>query len=536
MPRSTLSDAARAAIVEKLAQTPHGERGDAIAELARTFGAHPATVYRAAGLGGAPRPRKKDAELRKWTRIAVAWTQRVPGGAPLDLAIEAAVAAGELPEVTLRPSFVKTAERIRRELGLRAQPARTHRLHADYPMQAILFDASTSKHLVVDKNAGFGDATRLKLHEKPATARNYKNKPTPPDRRRVIGYALWDMCTGIVRSRYTVSRGENAVDSIRFLCWALARSDDRRVVLHGVPDDLWVDQGSLIKSAVTRDLLERLDINTVVGPPYAKARMGGVEGSHKTRFKRFEGTLFWRSSDTITLGELNTRLAEYEIRENQRLSRTRVDGRLCTRTQAWVALTNRRAEDNPLHELPERPAETLSREGNRRIDNNGIIRFHGVEYESTDWHARWVVVHQALDGSGQIVLTDVNDPREKRTARRYAPRAYGKIRAAAATPLDKLVAADAKREDRKHADVYAPENAAENPVPWQARTAPPRPLENPLAGADACRDPDEAMALFVAHFGRVPRGEYARVRALVEKTGLDRQAVIGLAQTLRKAV
>lgn len=536
MSRSTLSEAARAAIVEKLGQTPAGERGDAIAELAQTFDAHPATIYRAASLGGAPRPRKKDPELRKWTRIAVAWRQRVPGGAPLDLAIEAAVAAGELPEAALRPSFVKTAERIRRELGLQEQPARTHRLHADYPMQAILFDASTSKHLVVDKNAGFGDATRLKLHEKPTPSSGYKNKPVPADRRRVIGYALWDMCTGIVRSRYTVSRGENAVDSIKFLCWALARSDDRRVVLHGVPDDLWVDQGSLIKAAVTRDLLERLDINTVVGPPYAKARMGGVEGSHKTRFKRFESTLFWRGSDAITLGQLNARLAEYEIRESQRLSRTRVDGRLCTRTQAWVALTNRRADDNPLHELPERPAETLAREGNRRIDNNGIIRFHGVEYESTDWHARWVVVHQALDGSGHIVLTDVNDRTEKRTARRYAPRAYGEIRAAAATELAKLVAADAERKDRKHADVYAPDAAAKSPAPWPARTAPARPLENPLDGADRCRDIDEAMALVVAHFGRIPRGEHSRVRALVERTGLDRQAVIALAQTLRKAV
>ena len=532
--RSTLTAAARAAIVEKLGQTPLGERGPAIDELAKTFDVSAATIYRAACLGGAPRRRAATRrEYREWVRIAVAWEQRAPGGASLDLAIEAAVAAGDLPEAALEMPL-KTAERIRRELRLLPTSKRTHRLHADYPMQAILFDASTSKHLVVDKNGGLGDATRLKLHFKPTPSSGYKNKRLPADRRRLIGYALWDMCSGIVRSRYTVSRGENAVDSIRFLCWALTRSDDRRVVLHGVPDDLWVDQGSLIKSAITRDLIERLDINPVVGPPYVKERMGGVEGSHKTRFKRFESTLFWRASDTITLGELNARLAEFEIRENERLSRTRVDGRLCTRTQAWVALTNRRPADNPLHDLPDRPAETLAREDRRKIDNNGIIRFHGVEYESTDWHARWVVVHQALDGSGHLAISDERG--DKRIARRYAPRAYGEIRSAAATTLDKLLTADAERietEGRKSADIYAPSTASKTVVPMPAATAPARPLENPLAGGDRCRDLDEAMRLFVSLYPHaLTPAQHTRVKARIETTGLHRQAVIELANGL----
>ena len=532
--RSTLSEAARTAIVEKLDQVPLGERVVAVRELAETFDVHPATVYRSAGLGGTARPRESNPDHRKWVRIAVAWEQRTPGSS-LDLAIEAAVAAGALPAAA-GALPLKTAERVRRELGLLPAPKRTHRLHADYPMQAILFDASTSKHLVVDKNAGFGDATRLKLHRKPTPAAGYKNKPLPADRRRLVSYAIWDMCTGIVRARYTVSRGENAVDSIRFLCWALARSDDRRAVLHGVPDDLWVDQGSLIKSAITRDLIERLDINPVVGLPYVKERMGGVEGSHKTRFKRFESTLFWRASDTITLGELNARLAEFEIRENERLSRTRVDGRLCTRTQAWVALTNRRPADNPLHDLPDRAAETLAREDRRKIDNNGIIRFHGVEYESTDWHARWVVVHQRLDGSGDVTISDARNPKEKRVARRYAPRAYGEIRSAAATTLDKLRTADAERietEGRESADIYAPSAASKTVVPMPATTAPARPLENPLAGGDRCRDLDEAMRLFVSLYPHaLTPAQHTRVKARIETAGLHRQAVIELANGL----
>ena len=534
MRRSSLSDSACATIRDTLRDTPHGERGAVVARLANTFDRSPSVVYARAELQGAPRPRAAThPERRTWTPIVVAWSNRAPEPAPLDDAAEAAVVAGDLPIEALAVPL-KAWEKLRRELGLVAAPKRTHTLNADYPMQAVLFDASTSKYLVVDNDAGTGDATRLKLHRKPTPSSGYKNKQLPADRRRVVGYGIWDMCTGVVRARYTVARGENALDSMEFLCWALARSEDRRVVLHGVPDDLWVDQGSLIKASITRDLIERLDINPVVGKPYDKPRMGGVERSHRTRFKRFETSLFFRASDYITLGELNARLAEFEIRESaRRFSRTRVDGRLCPRARAWAPLMRLRPADNPLRELPEKPAATLAREGVRKINTNGIIHYQGVLYESTDWHACWVTVHQAVDGSGDLTIS--NKTGDKRIARRHARRAYGDVRTTPATPLEKLVAAAAAQDeagDRKGADINAPEAAARTVVPMPAPTAPPAPLENPL-DAGRCRDLDEAMALFVSLHPQPLSGEqHARVKALIEKAGLDRQAVTAMANEL----
>ena len=159
-------------------------------------------------------------------------------------------------------------------------------------------------------------------------------------------------------------------------------------------------------------------------------------------------------------------------------------------------------------------------------------------YESP-WHDCWVVARRAVDGSGDLAITH-EDTGETSVARRYRGGDYNRIRAAAATPLDKVLAQRAGQDqagDRKGADVFAPKAGAGNVAPMRAKVAPARPLENPLAGGDRCRDLDEAMALFVAHFsGRLPAAEHARVRALVERTGLDRQAVIELAQTLRKAV
>ena len=403
----------------------------------------------------------------------------------------------------------------------------------------MLLDASTSQYLVVDgPDAGEGDATRLRLHRDPLPAAGYKNKPLPPDRRRVLVYSLWDMCTGIYRARYVVARGENALDAMDFLCWALAPAADPRVVMHGVPDDLWVDQGPLVKSAAARDLLERLGIDIVLGAPYAKERMGGVERTHRTRWRSFERPLFARAQDTITLGELNARLSEFEQREHaRRTARTPVDGRLLPRTAAWVPLMAKRPADNPLHELPANPIETLAREARRKVNQNGEIRWGNVLYESP-WHDSWVVARRAVDGSGDLSITH-EDTGETSIARRYTGGTYNRIRAAAATPLDKVLARDPARDEagnRKGADIFTPKSTGKV-APMRAKAAAARPLKNPLAAGRGCRDLDEAMALFVTHFGsRIPSGEHARVRAAVGRTGLNRQKVIELAQTLRKAV
>lgn len=538
MPAAKLSESTRAAIAAEVRAAEADRRVPAaVARLARLYDVSPATVYRAAGLGKTRRPRQPaHPEWRRWVRIVVGFAHESPKPMPLDIALRAAVAAGDVPpEAADLP--LKTLERIRRECGLRPRPQRTHRLAADYPMQVVLVDASTSEHLLVDgDDAGDGDATRLRLHRKPIPADGYKNKPLPADRRRVLVFGLWDRCTGVVRSRYCIGRGETAIHAVEFLCWALARSADRRVVLHGVPDEIWIDQGPAAKSAPARDLIERLTGQPpVLGEPYQKTRMGGVERPHRTRWERFERALFLllRKGDTITLGELNARLQEFEVRENARASRTPVDGRPVSRSIAWVALTDRRPADNPLRELPADAAGTLAAEAPRTIDQSGIIRWDGKLYEC-GWHSRKVIVRRAVDGSGDLVVVD---PRtgERCAAALFRPRPHGEVRSAQATALDRALAEHAARERPGGIDVYAPRPDAVV-VPRPARTAPPAPLENPLDPGRRCADIGEAMRLFVSHYPHpLSDAQHARVAALLEECDLDRQAVIDTAKSLLRA-
>lgn len=536
----SLSEAARRMIADALGAAPRGARGETASRLAARFGVSRATVYRAAAVGGASRPRPPARpEYREWVRIAVRAAHRAPADpVPLDLAIEACIEAGDLPpEAAAMP--LSTAHRVRRELGLVQRRRRTHRLNADWPMQAIQVDGSTSNHLRVLRPLPDGDWL-LKLHRRPWSARGYKNKPLGPGRTRLQIYGLWDMCTGYTLARYCVARGETSLDTLEFLVWALGgEHGDPRIPLHGAPDDLWCDQGSLFKSEAAGDLLDRLDITLIPGAPHNKERQGGVERPWRTRWARFERALFLRDTDTITLMELNVRLLEYEIRENaRRRSRTPVGGRPASRAEAWPALVRGRPADRPLHRLPPDPLATLAREARRWIDSQGHIRWGGREFEVDGWSERRVIAREAVRGEpDRLVVEEIRAdgrPPERRHARPLVRRRYGEIRSSARTPLERLLAETAG-DPVGTADVWAPRPTAGAPnvASLPARSAPAAPLADPLAVADRYPDLDTAMRAF-ARLWPHPLSPVNRslVAERIAEAGCTRSAVSDLAAEL----
>ena len=378
-------------------------------------------------------------------------------------------------------------------------------------MQAVQADGSTSAHLRVVR-ALPGDDWLLRLYRRPGPAGGYKNKPLGPDRERLQVYGLWDMCTGLTVARYCVAHGETSLDAMEFLCWALgAEHGHPGLPLHGVPDEIWFDQGPLHRSSATRDLIERLTgAPPQTGRPYNKDRQGGVERSWRSLWTRFERALFLLREPDIRLSELNARLVEYCAREAaRRLSRTPLpDGRVVSRAAAWTALTaSARPRGRPLRRLPPDPIATLAREGWRRIDDHGRIRWAAREYEVDGWAGRWVLVREAVAGGGagdgpadRLVCEEIRTdgrPVERRVAVPVERRPFGEIRTAPASALDRLLAEDGDAPGT--ADVYAPrpDGGRSNVMPMRARTAPPAPLANPL-DADHHPDLETAMAAFGA--------------------------------------
>ena len=528
-----LSESSRQAIAETLAGAPDGSRTRVARRLAAGYGVSLATIYRCAGRKGAARGRQAARpEYRDWVRIAVQIAHRAPDHpVPLDLAIAAGVQAGELPAAAADMPL-GSAYRIRRELGLHRRDRRTQRLSADYPMQACQFDASTSMYLSAHRPLADGDWL-LRLYRRPITARGYKNKPLGPDRERPVTYGLWDMCSGYRLSTYTVARGEDAVDSAAALAWMLGTDKDERLVMHGVPDDLWLDQGPLTKSRVTADLLERLDVAMVTGEAYNKERMGGVERAWRTLWARFERSLFLRGSDEITLSDLNARLVEYLVTENGlRAARASVGGRRVSRTDAWTALTNGRPADNRLRRLPDDPLSTLAAEAPRTLDANGHLHWDGKQYEAPTLYNCRVTARRAPDGSGDAVIT-CQATGVTEVARAVQPRQYGDVRAFATPPLKALL--EDRPADFAGADVYAPgqDAPAANVAPLAARSEAAAPLDNPLEAAAGFADVEDAMRAFHRIYPHpLSAVNRARVVARIEAAGLCREAVTALAQEL----
>lgn len=517
-------------IIEAMADPVDGAT-DTARKLARLYGLSVATVYRHAARGGAKRTgRAVNAEYRDWARTALAVAHSMPTRRPLplDLAVAAAVEAGHLPAAAL-DAPIGTLYRIARELGLAPSAARTQRLHAEYPMQAVLVDGSTSDNLVVVERLDDGDAL-VRLHRRPYPASGYKNKPLGEERLRLCLYALWDMCTGYQAARYVAARGENALDTLDFLVWVMTKKDDARLPIHGVPDNIWADQGPLFKHKVARDLLARLGIRLEEGMPYQKSRMGGVEQTHRTRWARFERALYLTGRDEFTVSEINDRLAEYHARENgTRPARVQVGGRAVSRTAAWVALSN--ARKTPLRLLPEGALKTLAAEGKCHVDSNGIVRWGGKEYELDGAIAdAWVTCRRPLDDTDRIVATAADGRQHE--GRVFVPRPYGEVRRAPASPLERL------RQDLPPltgVDLYAPAGAGEaaNVVALPVRTEPAAPLPDPTR-PDPCHESLEAAMLAFQELcpWPLPADMDAMVRKLLAEQGCSRAAVRELADDL----
>ena len=538
---AALASAARQEIQLAFEAAAPGGKAALVNKLAAAFGVSASTIYRAAQRGGKKRARApRRPEYREWARTAALMARASPERPmPLDLALDAAVQSGALPpEAAAMP--VGTAYRIIRELGFTPRARRARRLFADYPMQAVQVDGSGSECLMVERALPDGDFL-LKLNTTPLPSGGYKNKPLGPERLRVWCYGLWDMATGYTLSRYAVASGESSLDAMAFLCWALgAEHGDPRVPFHGVPDNLWTDQGPLFKSAASRELLERLGINLEAGAPYNKNRMGGVERSHRARWSRFESSLFAAGRETWTLAALNARLLEYHIKENDlRFSRSRVGDRNASRAAAWVALTNARPADNRLRKLPADPIATMAREARRWADGNGVIRWGGVEYELPgDLCNQWVTARRpavAADSEADAAVVVETTGGARHLVAPLRPRPYGQTPAAAMPPLERALA---DNPPVAAADCYAPgaarRNAGATPLP--PRSGPAAPLANPL-DANNHASPEEAMQAFLSLYGRpLSAARLAAARAILARHDFSKQATRDLALDMASLV
>lgn len=546
-----------AALHRECRDLPQGEKTARMEAAAELFGVSVSTLYRQldkAGLGS-DRDRNvsqaKRPELREWTAALMLLASKAPDSKPIALidALPAAVARGYIPERALGEP-IETFHRIAREMGFREDTRKINALAAEYAHQAVLFDASSSAYYSVVKELDDGDYL-LKINPRPHA--DYKNKPVGKDRLRVIVYAFWEMYSGHQWAKYTVSMGENGYDAIASLIEYCEPKADPRDPVQGRMDELWADQGAMVKLGASRDLIERMDIALKLGEPYVKERMGGVEQTHRRRWG-FERTLYMEVINKaaakaegidlatltdaelgfITLSELNARCATHRARLNANPARWQPTKTKCA---AWSHSAAERArQGNPIRKIPANAIETLCTEIRRRVDQHGVIRWDNEFFEVEDGlHSRWVIARRAVDDPTQVVVEDIETGKRYGT-KPFKPRTLGEHRAFKTTPLEKA------RDLGGTLTAPSPYQPAEgsNVVALPTRTAEPAHLPNPLeAGRHGSLG--EALRAFMDWHGMPSFAsdypeEFGTYVELITESGLSKDEVRKLALELRRAL
>ncbi len=533
-----------AALFDELQHAPHGEKRARIEAAAALYGVSPSTLYRKlgeAGFGSEQRrtPRTLDRpEYHAWAGAVMSLALKSPDGraVPLVLALDAAVRAGVVPPEAARMPL-GTLQRIAREAGYREERQRVNWLAAEYAHQVVVFDGSHSQYFSVVKQLDDGDYL-LRLDNRPRTQREYKNKPVNKDRQRVIVYAAWEMYSGAQWARYTVGRGENAADGIQFLCDYMLPHPDPADPIRGVMEQLWVDNGPIAKYKPVRDLLGRLGIDVVPGPPYAKERQGGVEQTHRRRWE-FERAFFVArisggeagtlAAGELRLSELNGWLQSHLARLNARPSR-RDPG--LNKYASWQRSI---AARGGVRALPDNPIETLATEAPRYVGQNGLFVWDNVWYEVETIFCRHVYARRSLGDPSKVIVEDIE------TGQRYAawkaePRLLGDYRAFPDTP------AQSARKAGEHMAGAIPFDAVADSkvVAFPQRTQPAAALADPL-DAGRYSTLSEALRAFAEIHGMPSFAfdhpeQFAEIIEIIQSARLDKDLVRTLALELRDAL
>lgn len=516
---------------------PKKARTATLQRLADRLGVHPSTLYRAfntIGHRGAAKPRDPlHPERRDWADILYTLSAKVPDGTlALDLCLSVAVQDGLLPP---EAADVRVSEyaRLIRQRGYRQTIRRGRRLSAEYPMQAVQFDASTSKRFRVLRQLDDGADRLLEIWHRPDPASGYKNKPLGEDRERLILYGQWDMCTGYRHMAARAALGESGLDAMDYLVTSWVGTDDPRDPYRGKPEDLWTDQGPLTKYPPTADLLQRLDVALVVGQPYDHTRQKGIETGWRTVWSRFEGQFFLRCGAkekwTIRLSDYQAELTAYRAEQNDKASRC--DATL-SRRDAWTRLSNQRGGTRP---CPADALETLATEVYRVLDSCGVFSWDKTEYEVPKYYSRRVIARRAVDGTDRVIV-EIPETGERLEAKPHRPVKYGEWKGTAGQqvlPHDR--AKEAGATIVCPTPFYGRANAEPegNVVHLPPRAQPAAELADPLAINTSYRNLTEAMEdLHHIYTGTLDATQRTLVEQAILNAGLNRQAVRDLALQL----
>ncbi len=193
-------------------------------------------------------------------------------------------------------------------------------------------------------------------------------------------FSVVDDRSGVSYQEYRCVYGEDAESALRFLYNAMASKSLEGLVLHGIPEMIYMDNGPVAKSGVFKRVMEGLGVRIQTHIPDGKDRRrktarskGKVERPFRTIKEAHETLYHFHKPENEA--EANLWLQQYLIKYNERGHRSEDH----SRAEDW--LTNLKAEG--LQEMCSWDKFcSFAREPERKkVDSNARIKVDGSEYE-----------------------------------------------------------------------------------------------------------------------------------------------------------
>lgn len=233
------------------------------------------------------------------------------------------------------------------------------------------------------------DITPSELHRLPSQH--------PDDPRRLFSFSVIDDKSGLTYSRYYLAEGEDTLTALDFLYHAFSKMTDDDIELYGIPDFIYTDNASFVKSKLFMRVMAKLGIQVLTHLPRGK---GGRKTTARAKGK---SERLHRSIKTMveprykfdlpkTLDHANACLAELAIELGQKKHRSQN----ITRHQVWKANLPAHAT---LSICSQEHYSLLLREPvERAVKSDATVQLNSVHYQlSPQFAGEDVIILVSLD-------------------------------------------------------------------------------------------------------------------------------------------
>jgi hypothetical protein len=308
--------------------------------------------------------------------------------------IRKGVLNGLLPDAASRID-TSTIHRYLRDHSLLSERGRTLRFEAERPMQQLQYDVSGSEYLYVHRFEGPEAILRVRANK------SYKNKD------RFENLKLWyhgmvDDCSRYWLALPFISAGESATDALAFWRWAFAKKDDERIIFRGLADRLYIDNGPLARSGMTREFFARIGVEIKTHEPESAEDTGKIEIKWRQLWAGFESLEFLmdpcREGREYTLSELKKRLINYTVELNKK----KHPRRDASREEIWQTVIH----TGGVIDIDEAAFDTAFRRSVRTVAKDGTLKKDGKYYFVKGLYDAHVWLYEGLK-PGQMMAEDI---------------------------------------------------------------------------------------------------------------------------------